>query len=132
MDEVGIRGWFDEYSEAFAARGRGESDDLHAFLDYYAVPLLVATDDAARVLTTGEDVMGFSRQQVDGMRAASYDHTVTIDSELTTLNATSALYRGDFARQRADDSEIVRFGVTYLITDGPPGLRISVLAVHAP
>ena len=31
MDEVRIRGWFDEYSEAFAARGRGESNDLQRF-----------------------------------------------------------------------------------------------------
>lgn len=131
MDEVSIRAWFDEYSEAFAARGRGEAGDLHAFLEYYAVPLLVATDDAARALTTGEDVMGFAGQQVEGMRAANYDHTVTIDSELSMLNATSVLYSGDFARQRADDSEIVRFGVTYLITDGPAGLRIAALVVHA-
>jgi hypothetical protein len=132
MDEVTIRGWFDEYSKAFAERGRGESDDLHAFLEYYAVPIIVATDDAAQALTTAEEVMGFACQQVEGMRAASYDHTETIDSELTTLNATSVLYRGDFVRQRADDSEITRFGVTYLITDGSAGLRISALAVQAP
>jgi hypothetical protein len=131
VDDVSIRGWFDEYSEAFAARGRGESDDLQAFLEYYAVPLLVATDDAARPLTTAEDVMGFARRQVEGLRAASYDHTETLDSELITLNATSALYRADFSRRRADESEIVRFGVTYLITDGPAGLRIAALAVHA-
>lgn len=95
------------------------------------MPLVVATNDAARALTGAEDVTGFARQQVDGMRAASYDHTETIDYEVTTLNATGALYRGDFARQRADGSEIGRLGVTYLITDGPVGLRISALAIHA-
>jgi hypothetical protein len=131
MDEAGIREWFDEYSEAFAARGRGESDDLQAFLEYYAVPLLVATDDAAQALTTAEMVMGFAGRQVQGLRAANYDHTDTLDSELRTLNATSVLYRADFARRRADDSEIARFGVTYLIIDGPEGLRIAALAVHA-
>jgi len=132
MDEVCIREWFDEYSKSFAARGRGESDDLHAFLEYYAVPLLVTTDDGAQALTTAEEVVGFAGQQVQGMRAASYDHTDTLDSALTTLNTTSVLYRGDFVRRRADDSEIVRFGVTYLITDGSAGLRISALAVQAP
>ena len=131
VDDVSFRGWFDEYSEAFAARGRGESDDLQAFLEYYAVPLLIATDDAAQALTTAEEVMGFASQQVEGLRAANYDHTDTLDSELTTLNATSVLYRADFARRRADDSEIARFGVTYLIIDGPEGLRIAALAVHA-
>ena len=131
VDDVGVRGWFDEYSEAFASRGRGESDDLQGFLEYYAVPLLVATDDGARALTTAEDVMDFARRQVERLRAANYDHTETLDSELITLNMTSVLYRGDFCRQRADGSEIARFGVTYLITDGPVGLRIGALAVHA-
>jgi hypothetical protein len=131
MDEVGIREWFDEYSEAFAARGRGESDDLQAFLEYYAVPLLFATDDAAQALTTAEVVMGFAGRQVEGLRAANYDHTDTLDAELTTLNATSVLYRADFARRRADDSEIARFRVTYLIIEVPEGLRIAALAVHA-
>jgi hypothetical protein len=132
MDEVGIRAWFDQYLKALAARGRGEADDLHALLEYYGVPLLVATDDAARALTAAEDVIGFARQQVDGMRAANYDHSATLDSEVTRLNTTSVLYRADFARQRADGSEIGRLGVTYLITSGPAGLRISALAVHTP
>jgi hypothetical protein len=132
MDELGIGGWFDEYLGALAARGRGESDDLHALLEYYGVPLLVATDDEARTLTTADDVMGFAHQQVEGMRAASYDHTQTIDSEITTLNMTSGLYRADFARRRADGTDIGRLGVTYLITNGPAGLRISALAVHTP
>lgn len=112
MDELGIRAWFDEYLNALAACGRGESDELHALLDYYGVPLIVATDDVARALTTREDVMGFARQQVDGMRAANNHRTETLDSEVTPLNATGALYRADFARQSADGSEIGRLGVT--------------------
>jgi hypothetical protein len=132
MDELGIRAWFDEYLKALAACGRGKSDELHVLLDYYGVPLIVATDDVARALTTPEDVMGFARQQVGGMRAANYHHTETLDSEVTALNATSALYRADFARQSADGSEIGRLGVTYLIIDGSAGLRISAAAIHSP
>ncbi len=92
------------------------------------MPLLVAADDAARVLTAAEDVMGFARQQVEVMRAANYDHTETLDSEVTRLNATSVLYRADFARQRANESEIGRLEVTYLIhrrTGGSADLRAS-------
>ena len=127
MDEVGIRARFDQYLTALAARGRGESDDLHALLEYYGVPLVVGTDAAARALTTREDVIGFARQQVDGMRATDYDHTETIESEVTVLNLTSVLYRAEFARQRANGREIGRLGVTYLITDGSEGLRISAV-----
>jgi hypothetical protein len=132
MDEATVTGWFDLYLTTLAERGRGESDDLIPLLDFYAVPLLVATDDAASLLSDAQDVTAFARQQVAGMRASDYHHTETIDAQVTTLNATSALYRGAFARQRADGSEIGRLGVTYLITDGPAGLRISALAVHTP
>jgi hypothetical protein len=70
--------------------------------------------------------------QVDGMRAAGYHRTEILDREITALNSTSALYRGTFSRQRSDGSEISRVTATYLVTDGPPGRRISVLAVHSP
>jgi hypothetical protein len=52
VDEIGVRVWFDDYREAFGRYGRAESDDIYALLKYYAVPLLVTTDDAARTLTT--------------------------------------------------------------------------------
>lgn len=94
MDEAGVRAWFDQYLGALAACGRGESDDPHALLDYCAVPLLVATDEAARALTTADDVVGFARQQIAGMRAANYDHTETIDSELTVLKYDQRSPRG--------------------------------------
>jgi hypothetical protein len=44
--------WFNDYLSAFAALGRGELDDPRLLLDYYAVPLLLTTDDAALALTT--------------------------------------------------------------------------------
>ena len=37
-----------------------------------------------------------------------------------------------FSRQRSDGSEISRLTASYLVTDGPMGRRISVLAVHSP
>jgi hypothetical protein len=66
------------------------------------------------------------------MRAADYDHSEVLDFEVTVLNATSALYRGSFSRQRSDGGEISRLTATYLVTDGPVGRRISALAVHSP
>ena len=44
--------------------------------------------------------------------------------------ATAALYRGTFSLRRSDGNEINRLTATYLVTDGPAGRRISVLAVH--
>lgn len=66
------------------------------------------------------------------MRAASYDHSEILSSDLTVLNFTSALYRQTFSRHRGDGSEISRQTATYLVTDGPIGCRISALAIHSP
>jgi hypothetical protein len=100
-------------------------------LHYYGVPLLLTTDAAAVALVTEDEVLNAVRQQVTGMRAAGYDRSETLDSDMIVLNATSALHTAGFSRQRADGSEIGRLRATYLIIDGPHGRRISALAVHA-
>jgi hypothetical protein len=130
VDSSEVSRWFDEYLEVFAACGRGESD-AGSLLGYYGVPLLLTTNEGSVALTSGEDVIGVLRQQVEGMRAAGYARTRILDSEVTVLNATSALYRGTFSRQRDDGGEVGRVTGTYLVTDGEAGRRISVLAVHS-
>jgi hypothetical protein len=122
--------WFDDYLNAFAALGRGEVDDPRSVLDYYAVPLLLTTDDAALALTTEAEVVAALRRQIVGLRNAGYDRSETITSELSVLNARTALYAAEYSRRRADGSEIGRLAATYLITVGTRGRRISALIVR--
>ena len=131
MQEQAARRWFGEYLDTFAACGRGERD-ADALLAYYGVPLLVATDGGFIAVTSDDQVVAAAQQQIDAMRAADYDHSDVLSSEVTVVNATSALYRGAFSRRRADGTEINQLMVTYLVTDGSAGRRISVLAVHTP
>ena len=123
--------WFERYLDAFAACGRGESETA-SLLAYYGVPLLVTTDGGFFALTSDDQVVAVLQQQVDEMRAAGYGRSEILGSEVTVLNATSALYRGTFSRQRSDGEQISRLTATYLVTEGPMGRRISVLAVHSP
>jgi uncharacterized NTF2-like protein DUF6841 len=95
------------------------------------VPLLLTTDDAALALTTEDDVVDAVRRQIAGLRDAGYDRSETITSELSVLNASTALYAAEFSRRRADGSEIGRLAATYLITVGTRGRRISALIVRA-
>jgi hypothetical protein len=54
VDSGDVGRWFaEEYLDAFAACGRGERDAA-SLLDYYGVPLLLATDDGFFALT-GDD-----------------------------------------------------------------------------
>jgi hypothetical protein len=130
VDSNDVSQWFGEYLSAFAACGRGESDTA-SLLAYYGVPLLLTTNDGFFALTSDDQVVAAVQQQVDGMRAAGYGRSEVLDSQVTVLNATSALYCGTFSRQRSDGSEVSQLTATYLVTDGPIGRRISVLAVHS-
>ena len=123
--------WFDKYLDAFAACGRGDND-ASSLLAYYGVPLLLTTDDGFFALTSGDQVVAAMRQQVDGMRATGYNRSESLHSQVTVLNATSALYEGTYSWRRSDGGEIRRPTLTYLVTDGPAGRRISALAVHSP
>jgi hypothetical protein len=131
VDVGDTRAWFDDYLRAFAACGRGESDDLGGLLRYYGVPLIFTTDAAAVALVSEEEVLDAVRAQIAAMRAADYDRSETLDRDTTTLNGTTALHRATFSRRRADGSEIGRLRATYLIADGAHGRRISALAVQA-
>ena len=130
MEAGEVDRWFREYLSAFAACGRGENEAA-TLLAYYGVPLLVSTDDGLLALTTGDEVTAMAQRQVDGMRAAEYDHSDVLDFETSPVNAVTALCRGNFARRRRDGTEIGRLAATYLVTGTPDSRRISVLAVHS-
>jgi len=130
VDSDDVSQWFGEYLGAYAACGRGERDTA-SLLAYYGVPLLVTTDDGFFALTSEDQVVGVMQQQVDGMRAAAYSRSEALGAEVSVLNAVSALYRGTYSWQRSDGSEIRQVTLTYLVTDGPAGRRISALLVQS-
>ena len=125
-----VRGWFDDYLRAFAALGRGEQDDPRVLLAYYAVPLLLTSDEAVLALASEREVVEGIQRQIGGMRAAGYDHSERLSSEISILNARTAIYAAEFSRRRSDGTEIGRLAATYLITAGEPGRRISALIVR--
>jgi len=125
-----VTGWFEEYLDVFAACGRGERH-VDSLLAYYGVPLLFTGDDGYFALTSDDHVRSAVQRQVDGMLADHYDHSTVLGFQITPLNAASALYEGRFSRRRKDGSEISQLAATYLITAGPDGRRISVLALHS-
>lgn len=130
VDPEDVDPWFVEYIDAFAACGRGESPPS-SLLAFYGVPLLLTTDDGFVALTTSDDVLVMAQRQVDGMRAADYDHSDVLDLDVSLLNSASVLVTGSFSRRRRDGSEIGRLTATYLVTGASHDRRISALAVHS-
>jgi hypothetical protein len=126
-----LTSWLDGYLDAFAACGRGEREPA-ALREYFAPPVRLGTDEVSLVLADSDDVLGWARAQVDGMRAAGFDRIEVLDRAIDPLNATTTLVRGSFVRRRRDGSEITRVTATYLVVTGPDGPRFAALVVHSP
>ena len=129
MDDEAVSHFLDEYLEGFAACVRGEHE-LATLLTFYGVPLIITSDDGVIALTTDSDVATVIQGQVDGLRAMRYSSTRVLQSEVVDLNAVSALYRASLARYDDQGDEIDCPTVTYVVTDGDEGPRITMLAAH--
>lgn len=130
MDVAEVDRWFAAYLADFAALGRGEGEDVRRMLDHYSVPLILSSDSGCRFLTDEAQVLAAAQQQADGMRSTGYDRSEELVANTTVLNQSCSVHRGRFARLRADGTEISQLEMTYLITDGPAGRRISAMVVH--
>jgi hypothetical protein len=129
LDADAVSRWFGDYFDTFAACARGDRE-MAALLAKYGVPLIVTSDDGVTTLMTDDEASAMMQSQVDGLRAMGFHHTVVLHSEVTVLNATSALYRSTLSRRNADDAEIGCPTVTYLVTEDVAGLRIVLLAAQ--
>lgn len=129
MDPQSVESWFAEYVAAFTVCARGEAP-VDGLFDYYGVPLLLTSDAGASHLLEREQGVAVLQSMVDGLQAAGCDHTETLASRTTVLNASSALHEGTFARATAGGTEIERLAVTYVVTDGAAGRRISAVLMH--
>jgi hypothetical protein len=126
-----IRAWFQGYLDAFAAAVNDLSKSGR-ILNFYAVPLILAGDDEAQVLTSEEDVLAIVPRNAASLKPDHYSHSQLLDSHLIEINGSTVLLRGEFSRRRMDGTEIQRVGATYLIARGVVGLRIFAVATHSP
>ena len=92
--------------------------------------MIVTSDEGVVTLMTDDEAAAVMQSQVDGLRALGFDHTDVLHSEVTVLNAASALYRGMMSRRNVDGGEIGCPTITYLVTDDVAGLRIVLLATQ--
>ena len=129
VDTDAVNLWFDEYFDTFAACARGDRD-MSALLGHYGVPLILTSDDGVTTLMTDDEAAAVMQSLADGLRANGYHHTDVLHSEVSVLNAVSALYRATLSRRNVDGGEIGCPTITYLVTDDIAGLRIVLLATQ--
>jgi uncharacterized NTF2-like protein DUF6841 len=129
VDTDAVNLWFDEYFYTFAACVRGDRD-MSALLGHYGVPLILTSDDGVTTFMTDDEAAAVMQSLADGLRANGYHHTDVLHSEVSVLNAVSALYRATLSLRNVDGGEIGCPTITYLVTDDVAGLRIVLLATQ--
>jgi hypothetical protein len=129
VDTDVVNRWFDEYFDTFEACARGDRD-MSELLSHYGVPMVLTSDDGVTTLMTDDEAAAVMQSMVGGLRANGYHHTDVLHSEVSVLNAVSALYRATLSRRNVDGGEIGCPTITYLVTDDVAGLRIVLLATQ--
>jgi hypothetical protein len=129
LDAAAVSSWISGYLGTFAACARGEGD-MTSLLGHFGVPMIVSSDEGVVTLMTDDEAAAVLQSQVDGLRALGFEHSEVLHSEITVLNAASALYRATLSRRNADGDEIDCPTITYLVTDDVAGPRIVLLAVQ--
>ena len=129
LDAAAVSSWIGGYLGHIAACARGDRD-MSALLSRYGVPLILTTDDGVTTLMTDDEAAAVMQSLVDGLRANGYHHTDVLHSEVSVLNAVSALYRATLSSRNVDGGEIGCPSITYLVTDDVAGLRIVLLATQ--
>jgi hypothetical protein len=122
--------WIEAYFGVFAQCVRGEAD-MAVLLGHFGVPMIVTSDEGVVTLMTDDEAAAMMQSQVDGLRGLGFDHTEVLNSEVTVLNAASALYRGTLLRRNRDGDQIDCPTITYLVTDDIAEPRIVLLAAHS-
>jgi hypothetical protein len=116
------------HRDAFAVAVDRPEEAVAHLLEFYAVPLVLTSDDGPRVFADEHGVLAFIQEFVDGLLAQSYSRTDLISEHVLQINHSTAIYSGQFSRKRVDGSEISRVGGTYFVASGPLGSRIFAVA----
>jgi hypothetical protein len=104
------------------------SHDASFIGDYWAAPLWVGDDSGPVTLApTAEDVTAWFKVTFDRLRTAGYTHTAVLDRRVVVFNKDGGAIDVIWSRRRADDAEIERLAVHFVIARGGDGLRIVTI-----
>ncbi|MEV7661940.1 hypothetical protein [Paenarthrobacter sp. NPDC089316] len=100
-------------------------DDPSFILDYWGAPLWVGTEAGpVELAATGEEVIEWLKVTFARLQAAGYTHTAVPDRRVVVFNPHSAAVDVIWSRRRADESEIERLAVHFVIARRDDGLRV--------
>jgi hypothetical protein len=123
-----ITDWFFEYYLPRWIAAVETTSDASFITDYWAAPLWIGDDSGPVTLaSTAEDVTAWFKTTFDRLKAAGYTHTAVSDRRVVVFNKNSAGIDVIWSRRRADESEIERLAVHFVVARRSDGLRIVTI-----
>ncbi|MDT0467094.1 MULTISPECIES: DUF6841 family protein [Streptomyces] len=105
-----------------------ETDDASFIGDYWTAPLWVGDESGPVSLApTAQDVTAWFQATFDRLKAAGYTRTVVVDNRVTIFNKHGGAIDAIWSRLRADESEIERIAVHFVIARRGEELRIVAI-----
>jgi hypothetical protein len=124
-----VREWYDRYVVTFTRLARGDSSDLEAMLEFYAVPLTVISDSGYQTFADRASLLSFWGEHIEQARRAHYAGSTIHHLDVRALNTRAALVEGAFSRHDSQGHEYARFGATYLAGKTIHGWRFTALII---
>jgi hypothetical protein len=127
-----VRAWYDGYANTFTSLARGESSDLEAWLEFFAIPSTVILDNRYLAFTDGSTLRSFWGALIDQLRRANYPRSDIHRLDVRPLNPRAALIEGMFTRHDGTGKEFARFDAVYLAAKTDGGWRFTAVVLTQP
>jgi hypothetical protein len=123
-----ITNWFfEDYLQPWMT-AVASSNDPSFITGYWGAPLWMGTQAGpAEVFGTPEEVIAAFRVTFERLQANDYTHSAVLDRRVTVFSQHGAAIDVIWSRRRADESEIERLAVHFIIARRTDGLRIVAI-----
>jgi hypothetical protein len=107
-----------------------ESLRAEEVLPFYELPCTFVRADGVWVVQDESTALVLVAHLMEHAKSQGYRRTAVSGLTMRTLAPGLAELGGVFVRYDASESEVARFGFTYLVRGGPDGWRIVVAVAH--
>ena len=104
--------------------------DVQSILTYFHQPALLIGPLGVIAIPTPAAVVPIFGQVMEDLRQGKYRRSEFSLQQFKLLSATSALAAGVAIRYKADDQELERVGVTYLLHKGNDSWKFAAMVLH--
>lgn len=104
--------------------------EVQAILPYFHQPALLLGPLGVIAIPTPAVLIPIFRPVMEDLRQRKCRRSELSLQQFKLLSATSALAMGVARRLKADDQELERVGVTYLLHKGSDGWKFAVVVLH--